>query len=307
MFVSNPPLFLQSTTLGNNTESVSSTISTRLLFARLFHILIFILNSSRQAMYRFLLSLKQPDGSFLMHYDGECDVRGVYCAISVASMLDILTPELTANTADFIKRCQTYEGGIGAFPYSEAHGGYTFCGVAAMSLLGKLDDLDVENLLYWLSRRQMILEGGFQGRTNKLVDGCYSFWQAAPFAILDDLLVSKGFQIDNQQVSQTPDSSTSAGSWFFDQGALQEYVLLCCQEDDGGLKDKPEKYRDFYHTCYCLSGVSIAQHNAPRDEAVNTRLGPGINTLLAIDPVHNVSLEKVARAKSYFKSQPRFW
>jgi protein farnesyltransferase subunit beta len=24
--------------------------------------------------------------------------------------------------------------------------------------------------------RQMPVEGGFQGRANKLVDGCYSFW-----------------------------------------------------------------------------------------------------------------------------------
>ena len=29
----------------------------------------------------------------------------------------------------------------------------------------------------WLVGRQMRLEGGFQGRQNKLVDGCYSFWQ----------------------------------------------------------------------------------------------------------------------------------
>jgi protein farnesyltransferase subunit beta len=29
----------------------------------------------------------------------------------------------------------------------------------------------------WVVFRQGIVEGGFQGRTNKLVDGCYSFWQ----------------------------------------------------------------------------------------------------------------------------------
>jgi len=28
------------------------------------------------------------------------------------------------------------------------------------------------------------LEGGFQGRTNKLVDSCYSFWQGAALAIV---------------------------------------------------------------------------------------------------------------------------
>lgn len=28
------------------------------------------------------------------------------------------------------------------------------------------------------------MEGGFNGRTNKLVDGCYSFWQGALFSLL---------------------------------------------------------------------------------------------------------------------------
>jgi prenyltransferase beta subunit len=30
----------------------------------------------------------------------------------------------------------------------------------------------------------MGLEGGFQGRTNKLVDGCYSFWGAGDFPLI---------------------------------------------------------------------------------------------------------------------------
>lgn len=34
----------------------------------------------------------------------------------------------------------------------------------------------------------MILEGGFQGRTNKLVDGCYSFWGGGDFPILSAAL-----------------------------------------------------------------------------------------------------------------------
>lgn len=30
----------------------------------------------------------------------------------------------------------------------------------------------------------MAVEGGFQGRTNKLVDSCYSFWMGGIFPIL---------------------------------------------------------------------------------------------------------------------------
>lgn len=28
----------------------------------------------------------------------------------------------------------------------------------------------------------------------------------------------------------------------------------------GGLRDKPGKSPDYYHTCYCLSGLAQAQH-----------------------------------------------
>lgn len=44
---------------------------------------------------------------------------------------------------------------------------------------------------YWLVNKQMKFEGGFQGRTNKLVDTCYSFWQAGQFPIIHSIL-SKG-------------------------------------------------------------------------------------------------------------------
>jgi prenyltransferase beta subunit len=33
------------------------------------------------------------------------------------------------------------------------------------------------------------------------------------------------------------------------------------QDPRGGLVDKPGKSRDFYHTCYGLSGLSVAQHS----------------------------------------------
>jgi protein farnesyltransferase subunit beta len=33
--------------------------------------------------------------------------------------------------------------------------------------------------------RQIEIEGGFNGRINKLVDSCYNFWQGAAFEIMD--------------------------------------------------------------------------------------------------------------------------
>ena len=38
----------------------------------------------------------------------------------------------------------------------------------------------------------MAFEGGFQGRTNKLVDGCYSFWQGGTFPVIHTVLSKLG-------------------------------------------------------------------------------------------------------------------
>jgi protein farnesyltransferase subunit beta len=83
----------------------------------------------------------------------------------------------------------------------EAHGGYTFCALASWVLLQpyiSADDdaprLDAPRLLRWLVHMQGVEGelGGFKGRTNKLVDGCYSWWVGGAFALLEALGISPG-------------------------------------------------------------------------------------------------------------------
>ena len=140
--------------------------------------------------------------------------RGIYCLLVVALMLDIITPELVNGTPAFIASCQTYEGGFSSASHphifdgilaaqrpslGEAHGGYTFCALASWVLLQPYisagEDaprVDVRRLLRWLVHMQglEIELGGFKGRTNKLVDGCYSWWVGGAFALLEALGLS---------------------------------------------------------------------------------------------------------------------
>ncbi len=101
----------------------------------------------REKLLEFLLQMKQDDGSFRMHEDGEVDIRGTYCALNVATLLNLKHPNLTNKAAEFVRSCQTYEGGLGPFPGVEGHGGYTFCGLAALGLLGKVEILDIPKLI----------------------------------------------------------------------------------------------------------------------------------------------------------------
>lgn len=294
-------------------------------------------------------------------------------------------------------RCQSFEGGLGGEPGNEAHGGYTFCGLAALCLLDRAQELNLAALARWAVHMQGSMEGGFIGRTHKLVDGCYSYWQGAIFAILKtlsleestfwndlvpslqstevldipmyvledeevsaheevkeqserklrkraqelgldlkealevlvqpsqemnydrrirfdlfrstfeecqqtleatDLSFTELFPFDSMEREQLPvhriQTETSAA--LFDSFGLQCWILLHCQMNDGGLRDKPNKPADLYHTCYCLSGLAVAQ------QIEGIILGPPENQLTILDPVLNVVASKSERAIRYFHS-----
>jgi len=264
----------------------------------------------RKATKELLLSLKTSEGGWRLCHNGEVDVRGTYCALVTASLLNLLDEELTRGVPEFITRCQTYEGGIAGYPGSEAHGGYTYCGLAALELLNKVELVDIDSLLKWLVSRQLSLEGGFSGRTNKLVDGCYSFWVAGCFGIVEAEL--KRQKSDYQEP-------------LFDREALQEYILICSQTKKG-FRDKPGKSPDYYHTCYCLSGLSLAQNHITFDTSLEvpealTHLYPGVcykldptkklvlgkpkNLLKPINPVYNIGIACVAWVAEYWRGKEK--
>ena len=142
---------------------------------------------NREKMYNFLMGMRNPaiKGSFLMHDKGECDMRGAYIAMIVADLLNIMTDELKDGVGDYIASLQSYEGGLGASTHEEAHGGYTFCGFAGLCCLGEAHKVDLNKLLAWSTARQLPAEGGFNGRTNKVVDACYTFWIGALFLLIN--------------------------------------------------------------------------------------------------------------------------
>jgi protein farnesyltransferase subunit beta len=250
----------------------------------------------------------QHEGSFQVHYNGESDLRAVYCVLIIAFILDIMDEELTNGIAENIAKCQTFEGGLGPEPFAEAHGGYNFCGIASLILLNKLNCIDLNKQIKWLVNRQMTIEGGFNGRTNKLVDSCYSFWQASVF----NMLIEKNpvFSYDKELL--------------YDQLSLQAYILFACQQKEGGIVDKPGKKPDLFHTNYagtalglskkCLlketNSLNINNDHVSNDEYSSFKSSNKNDILISLfneniadmDPIYCLPKEKVDRAYKYYKN-----
>jgi protein farnesyltransferase subunit beta len=230
---------------------------------------------NRTELYHWILSLKRANGCFESEPGCEADARSTYCAISILSMLNMLTPELTAGVPEFLKSCQGYDGGFGPIPGIESHGGYGFCAVAALSLLDKLDMIDVNAAIKWCAMRQMQFSGGFNGRTNKLVDTCYTWWVGAMSRILADH-------------AQIPP--------FWNDKGLATYVLGVCQTNNGGVCDKPGAKVDMFHTMYSLVGLSAASR-----EYVGAETGVVMEEM---DARHCVTKVAAAGIKEYFEKIP---
>ena len=138
--------------------------------------------------------------------------------------------------------------------------------------------------------RQMTKEGGFNGRTNKLVDSCYSFWQGSIFSLLK--MGDEKFSFDDELL--------------YDQLSLQAYILFCCQEENGGIKDKPGKYPDLFHTNYASSGLILSMEclvehcKVALSNELEKELGDKKH-----NPIFNLEDEKVQKCLKYFKMKDR--
>ncbi|WZH48854.1 terpenoid cyclases/protein prenyltransferase alpha-alpha toroid [Fusarium acuminatum] len=263
----------------------------------------------RRAMWRWLCSLKQPDGGFQMALGGEEDVRGAYCAAVIISLLN-LPLELSQDSP----------------ARSAGHTGL-FTGLAD----------------YYAP------EGGFSGRTNKLVDGCYSHWVGGCWPLIEAALNGPGTGPGGEEASSGGHPLPAAKDSLFSRDGLIRYILCCCQDQSrrGGLRDKPSKYvtlwpctqkvsmsansnstiirySDAYHTCYVLSGLSAAQHKWKLDAARpheadvtgdswsvtpymdGKQIFDEEDRVATVHPVYVIPQHKVEGMQSYFTSKQGF-
>jgi geranylgeranyl transferase type-1 subunit beta len=150
------------------------------------------------------------------------------------------------KAVSYIKSCKSYDGAIALLPGQEGHGGSTFCGVASLVLMGRLDEMEkdfTKDLVQWCVSRQV---NGMQGRPNKAEDTCYSYWIGGTLRLLG-----------HQEL--------------LDEGKLCHYVMTC-QTQMGGFGKVVGAFPDVLHSFYSMAWLSLStQENELK--ALNCTLG----------------------------------
>ncbi|KAG9393198.1 Prenyltransferase and squalene oxidase repeat [Carpediemonas membranifera] len=199
------------------------------------------------ALAAFLRLVQRPDGAVAAsHPDGEADLRFVYSAVAVDTMLHL---KALASPVAFISACQTFEGSFAQCPGLEGHAGSTFCAIAALRLL-KQDIPRRSRVVEWLALRQVT---GFQGRPNKLADACYTFWVGSSLKMLDSLtVVHRPFLLDFVKRCENILPADVMVKW---QPDLSLAPWTECVY--AGFSKHPDKYPDPLHTYLALCGLSL--------------------------------------------------
>ncbi|RNF26849.1 geranylgeranyltransferase type I beta subunit [Trypanosoma conorhini] len=193
----------------------------------------------------------------------EVDLRFTYSALVSMALLCAPTPlaavpslqDILQAAVSFIWRCwNPHEGGFGAVPAAESHGGMTFCAVASLALAGATSSLT-------RSRRHLLaryctarLSGGpddhelvgsvgvcvpivgYQGRPQKNCDTCYTHWIGSTLRILQALDGSV-FPVDALPVLR--------------------YIDACVEPHHGGICKTLDEFPEIVHTSLGLSGLLL--------------------------------------------------
>ncbi|GAO47068.1 terpenoid cyclases/Protein prenyltransferase [Saitoella complicata NRRL Y-17804] len=218
--------------------------------------------------------LQRKDGSFAPfvmetvdgqgeELGGEVDMRFTYCASAVRYILrgnDCKVEDVKVDSAvDYVKSSINYDGGIGQGPGCESHAGLTYCGVAALSLLGRVDALsNLRQTIRFLTSLQNQVNapptedadaasddedeydpgGGFCGRHNKMTDTCYSFWVSGSLSLL-------------------PSTSNPPPMDLIDKEANRKYLLQHTQHKIGGFGKNAGDPPDVLHSCLGLASLAV--------------------------------------------------
>ncbi|KAF5913525.1 hypothetical protein HPG69_017144, partial [Diceros bicornis minor] len=193
---------------------------------------------------------------FIIPEGSENDMRFVYCASCICYMLNNWSGMDMKKAINYIRRSMVYfKENInpmtmgwhreldlnlmlhGIFNMEDLRRGSTFCGIASLCLMGKLEEVfsekELNRIKRWCIMRQ---QNGYHGRPNKPVDTCYSFWVGATLKLL------KIFQYTNFEKNRN-------------------YILSTQDRLVGGFAKWPDSHPDALHAYFGICGLSLMEES----------------------------------------------
>lgn len=210
------------------------------------------------------------------------------------------------KTVDYISSLQNDDGSFNGDHFGEIDVRFTFCSIASLSLLKRLDAIDLDKAINFVMECYNDIDGAFGCRPNSeshsgLIYCCLGSLSIAGqlhridadqlgWWLAERQLPSGGL---NGRPEKLPDlcyswwvlsSLTIIGRlhWINKQKLLR-FILACQDNETGGFSDRPGNMVDPFHTLFGVAGLSLLAHDYYKDLQQNNEDLTNSNELTNID------------------------
>jgi len=139
---------------------------------------------------KYILSRQHAEGGFLeMRVSKRAGTNPTAAAIGCLKILDMITPEITEATIDFLFEMQTSDGGLRAntrIPIADVLS--TFTGLLTLEDLGGAEEIELPALSEFLNQLQQPAGGFFAAEWDQAADVEYTFYGLGSLALLTKYL-----------------------------------------------------------------------------------------------------------------------
>ncbi|PFH49647.1 hypothetical protein AMATHDRAFT_76096 [Amanita thiersii Skay4041] len=263
----------------------------------------------REEMIEFVMSCWDNEaGGFGAHPDHDAHLLSTLSAIQILVMQDALDRLDVDRVVKFILSLQQPSGVFTGDAYGEIDTRFLYCGVSALSLLGKLHLLDLDKTVSYIERCRNF-DGGFGSCVGAESHAAQVFVCVGALAILDrlDIIDQETLawwlcerQLPNGGLNGRPEKLEDVCysfwvlsslailkkvSWI-DSDKLTAFILSAQDFELGGIADRPGDMVDVFHTLFGVAGLSLL----------------GYKGLVDLDPVYCMpasTIEKMGLRKDW--------
>lgn len=240
----------------------------------------------KQKVLDFIKACQNVDGGFGAAPRHDSHLLHTLSAVQVLVILDELKSDYidADRCASYVKSLQQDNGCFFGDKWGEIDTRFSFCALATMKLLNKMDSIDVDKAVQFVASCRNEMDGGFGSKPGSESHSAYVYCCVGSLALTDRLDL-----VDIDQLAQwlSQRQLPSGGlngrpeklpdlcySWWclsslkmignmhrIDHKRLINFILHCQDEEQGGFSDRPGNWVDPFHTMFGVASLSLMCHN----------------------------------------------
>ncbi|KAL8278023.1 hypothetical protein RQP46_009655 [Phenoliferia psychrophenolica] len=241
---------------------------------------------------KFVQSLDTKRNDLAYYFTEHLRMNGVYWGLTALALMGREDALPKADLLAWVMSCwddkvdvlsmQTPEGSFAGDQWGERDSRFSYLAVSILSLLGRLEELDKERTIGFITRCRNF-DGGFGMVEGAESHAAYVWTCVGALAMLDrlDLVDSDTLcwwlcerQLPNGGLNGRPEKLEDVCySWWalaslsilgrahwIDGAKLSKFILSSQDPDKGGIADRPEDVADVWHTVFGLAGLALLSH-----------------------------------------------